>query len=109
MICFDPFELPVVALEDEVEVNLGITGQFDFYVFGELVLILHHDFYSELLGLVESLYRLRFFLYADGEEVLVAINDLAVFADSWVLQVGHAFHLKHFHHRTLKVLLHLYK
>ena len=77
LVGLDALEVPVVALEYEVEVDLGVAGQLHLDVFGELVLVLHHQLHSQLLGLLQRLHHLRLLLDPNHEAVLAAVNHLA--------------------------------
>ena len=84
LIGLDAFELPIVALEHKVEVDLSITGQLDLDGLGELVLVLHHRLHPQLLRLLQCLNRLRLLLDLDDETVLVTVHHLTSLTHRWV-------------------------
>ena len=84
MIGLDALELPFVALEHKVEVDLSITGQLDLDGLGELVLVLHHRLHPQLLRLLQCLNRLRLLLDLYDETVLVTVHHLTSLTHRWV-------------------------
>jgi hypothetical protein len=85
LVRFDALKLPLIALEEKVEVNLGVARELHFYCLGELVLVLDHHFHPQLLGLFQGLNHLRLLLDLDDEAVLARIDDLASLSDCRVL------------------------
>lgn len=55
LILFYPFELPIWAVEDEVKVQLSVTGKLYFYVFTYSMKLNDHYFDSEPLHVLQSL------------------------------------------------------
>jgi hypothetical protein len=56
LIGFDSFELPIIALEDKIEVDLSITGQFYFHIFCKAVLVLYQHLDPQHLRFFQDLH-----------------------------------------------------
>jgi hypothetical protein len=90
------FEVPVVALEDEVEVYLGVAGQLHLYVLRKLMLVLHHQLHTQLLWLFQRLHHLRLLLDSDHEAMLRAVHHLTAFRNARVTHRT-GLHAQQFH------------
>jgi hypothetical protein len=88
LVSFDALEFPVIALEGEIEVDLGIASQLHFYRLGEIVLVLDHHLHSQLLGLLQSLNHLRLLLDFYDEAVLATVDGLAPLGHRWIAYIG---------------------
>lgn len=84
LVGLDAFELPIVALEEKVEVYFSVAGELYLDIFGKLVLVLDHHLHPQHLRLLQCLNRLWLLLDLYDETVLVAVYHLAPLADRWV-------------------------
>lgn len=90
------FEVPVVALEDEVEVYLCVAGQLHLYVLRKLMLVLHHQLHTQLLWLLQRLHHLRLLLDSDHKAMLRAVHHLTSFRNARVTHRT-GLHAQQFH------------
>lgn len=106
LVGLDSFELPVVALEDEVEVHFGVAGEFYLQSFGEAVLVLDHDLDPQQLRFLQDLGSFWFFLDANGEGVFAVVDYLAGLLEGRVPHLRRQIYLQDVHDGLLQRFLH---
>lgn len=74
LILFDSFELPVWAVEDEVEVQLTVTCKLDLNVLACAVQLSHYYFDIQFLSILKCLYLIGCLLHPYYEIVLLVVD-----------------------------------
>jgi hypothetical protein len=87
LVLLDSFELPVGAVEQEVEIKLSIAGELNFDIFTYTMKCVDKDFNSDFFHVFKGLDLVGFLLHPDDKIMFLIVENRASISDERVFEL----------------------